>query len=331
MREKTPWKFILLPAKITETASRRWRSRTKIAFLGVNGLRAGWRIAIFASVSYGCFHALLWMARRVLHWFQVPTEHPSDLEWTWELLLVESLLLITALTTVTMMAKIEKHSLSYYWLPWNNVSIKRLGEGLLWGLLLVTALILLIYSLGGYSFGDVLLSGRSLFGYCCLWLITAFVNGFGENLLFVGYPLFTLETGIGFWPASIVLGLLFTLAHGNNSGENIVGLVSILVQFLLFVLTIYRTGDLWLSIGVHAGGVFAENFLFSAPDSGVRYSGHLTSSSFHGKAWITGGLVGPEGSAMAFIVFALAIFLFNLIHRGRRGQNARNRYQTTKS
>jgi uncharacterized protein len=313
--------FIFDANEMIATTSIRSRSRYRRIFWGTNGLRAGWRIVLFAAISYGIFHALLWVAEFILHSFEITTEHPPDLQWTWVLLLVESLFLVTAVTSVKIMAMIEKHPLSYYWFPLNKRSALRFGQGLLWGIVLISTLILLIHFLGGYSFGSFSLSRRNLFGYCCLWLVTAFVNGFAENLLFIGYPLFTMKTGIGFWPASIVLGLLFTAAHGHNSGENLVGLISLFLQFLFFVLTIYRTGDLWLSIGVHAGGVFAENFLFSAPDSGVRYSGHLSNASFHGKAWITGGSVGPEGSLVAFFIFVLAIFSFNLIHQDRQGKS----------
>lgn len=286
----------------------------------LTGWRAGWRLLVFAAISYGSFQVLRWGAGRLLHWFHVSTRHPPGQTWTWSLLLGESLLLIATLFALTIMARIEGRSITDDWLPWRDGSIRRFAEGILWGLLLVAALIGLIYSMGGYSLGERLLSGKSLAAYSGLWLLTACVNGFAENLLFIGYPLFTLKKAIGFWPAALLLGLLFAFAHSSNVGENLVGLISIFLQFLLFALPIYLTGDLWLSIGLHAGGVFAEDFLFSVPDSGVRYSGHLMNSSFHGRDWVTGGAVGPEGSAAAFIVFVLGMIAFTLIHRKKGGR-----------
>lgn len=291
----------------------------------LTGWHAGWRLVIFAAVSYGSFQLLLWGAGRFLRWLHVSTRHPPGLTWTWSLLLGETLLLVATLFALKIMARIEGRLITDYWLPWRGGSLRRFAEGMLWGLILVAALIGLIYFMGGYSFGERLLSGRSLPAYACLWLLTACVNGFAENLLFIGYPLFTLKKAIGFWPATTLLGLLFALAHGSNAGENLIGLTSIFLQFLLFALPIYLTGDLWLSIGLHAGGVFAESFLFSAPDSGVRYSGHLTNSSFHGSDWITGGSVGPEGSAAAFIVFLLGMIAFTLVYRGEAGVSAAER------
>ena len=284
--------------------------------------RAGWRLVLFAAVAYGSFQLLLWGAGRLLHWFHVSTRHPPGLTWTWSLLLGEGLLLIATLAALRIMAGIEGHSITDYGLPWRVGSMRRFGQGALWGLLLVAALLGLIYSMGGYSLGEPLLSGRSLLAYSCLWLLTAVVNGIAENLLFIGYPLFTLKTAIGFWPAAVFLGLMFALAHGSNAGENLVGLTSIFLQFLFFALAIYLTGDLWLSIGLHAGGVFAMNFLFSVPDSGVRYSGHLTNASFHGSDWLTGGTVGPEGSAAGFIILVVGMIAFILVHRHKADRTA---------
>ncbi len=80
-------------------------------------------------------------------------------------------------------------------------------------------------------------------------------------------------------------------------------------------LILAAAGGLWLSVGIHAGGIFAEDFLLSAPDSGVVYTRHLTNATFHGPVWLTGGQAGPEGSVAAFVVFGVAAGLFLLIHR----------------
>jgi hypothetical protein len=39
--------------------------------------------------------------------------------------------------------------------------------------------------------------------------------------------------------------------------------------------------------------------------------GHLLNSSFHGPLWLTGGSIGPEGSALAFVVMAIAFLALN--------------------
>jgi hypothetical protein len=44
---------------------------------------------------------------------------------------------------------------------------------------------------------------------------------------------------------------------------------------VVFATTICLTGNLWLSVGIHAGTVLAEHLIFSVPDSGAVYTGHL--------------------------------------------------------
>src|SRR5450756_2021428 len=77
-----------------------------------------------------------------------------------------------------------------------------------------------------------------------------------------------------------------------------VGALSVFAMGMFFCLILRRTGNLWFAVGLHASFDWGETFLFSAPDSGIVAPGHLLNSSFHGPVWLTGGTVGPEGSAM---------------------------------
>ena len=54
------------------------------------------------------------------------------------------------------------------------------------------------------------------------------------------------------------------------------------------------------------------------PDSGIVMPGHLLASSFHGPAWLTGGTVGPEGSAFDFVVFAILFVVFDRVYRMKK-------------
>jgi uncharacterized protein len=105
---------------------------------------------------------------------------------------------------------------------------------------------------------------------------------------------------------------LFAIAHMGNPGENPLGLASVFLIAVLFAVSIWRTADLWLSVGIHAGLVLAEDFLFSVPDSGEVYTGHLMTSRFSGPAWLTGGAAGPEGSILIFplLLAGLALVWF---------------------
>jgi len=147
-----------------------------------------------------------------------------------------------------------------------------------------------------------------------LWAIFFVFVGLFEEFLFRGYTQYTLAESISFWPAAIILSLLFGRVHLNNQGENWVGVAGVVIIGLVFAFALRRTGNLWLVVGWHASFDFGETFLYSVPNSGLLLEGHLSNASLHGPEWKTGGTVGPEGSVFSFLtmsILALAIhFLF---------------------
>jgi len=181
----------------------------------------------------------------------------------------------------------------------------------------MAALVASLWLANAYSFGGLAAPAPALVRSGSLWVLIAGINGLGENLAVLGYPLATLRRMIGFWPAALLLSTLFTLGHLGNGGENAVGLASIFLQGFLLCTTVYLTGNLWLSVGLHAGGIFAEDFLFSLPDSGVVYTGHLSNALLSGPEWLTGGAVGPEASVLAAAVFFVAIIGLVVTYRTR--------------
>jgi len=118
--------------------------------------------------------------------------------------------------------------------------------------------------------------------------------------------------GIGFWSAAMVLSLLFGRVHLGNQGENWVGVLGVVLIGLIFALSLRRTGSLWFAVGLHASFDFGETFLYSVPNSGNVFAGHLSDASLHGARWLTGGTVGPEGSVFSFLTMAI---LALVVHR----------------
>jgi membrane protease YdiL (CAAX protease family) len=178
---------------------------------------------------------------------------------------------------------------------------------------MISATILLIRLLGGFSFGELALQGPALWGYAVLWGLVFLAVGLFEEFFFRGYTQFALASGIGFWPAATMISAVFGAWHLGNKGEDVAGALSVFVIGMFFCLTLRRTGNLWFAVGLHASFDWGETFLFSVPNSGIVAPGHLLNSSFHGPVWLTGGTVGPEGSVMAFVVVALATVIFNRV------------------
>jgi hypothetical protein len=93
-----------------------------------------------------------------------------------------------------------------------------------------------------------------------------------------------------------------------------VGAAAVVMIGLVFALTLRRTGNLWLAVGWHASFDFGETFLFSVPNSGVVFDGHLSNASLHGAKWLTGGTVGPEGSVFSFLTMAIFALVVNRLY-----------------
>jgi membrane protease YdiL (CAAX protease family) len=163
-----------------------------------------------------------------------------------------------------------------------------------------------IAAFGGYSAGSLNLHGAAIFKWALYWALFFVVVGLFEEFAFRGYLQFTLADGIGFWPAAWILSLGFGAVHLGNKGEGWVGAAGVAMIGLIFALALKRNGNLWLVVGWHAAFDFGETFLFSVPNSGAVFPGHLSNATLHGPAWLTGGTVGPEGSVFSFITMAAA-------------------------
>ena len=278
-------------------------------FVGPYGIRAGWRLLIFVVIAAAV--AVILAAPLSLLGPRAPlggTFGPAAL------LLGEGIPLLAALLSAAAMTRIERRSFADYALPGQGAFGVQFWRGVAWGLLALTSLLLGVSAAQGFSFGTLALGGGKLASYAVLWALTFLVVGFFEEFLFRGYALYTLTTGIGFWPAASLLSALFGAVHLHNPGESWIGGLSAGLIGLFFCFTVRRTGSLWFAIGLHATWDYSESFIYSVPDSGAMVPGHLLNSSFHGPRWLTGGTVGPEGSALVFVVIAGLFVVFDRLY-----------------
>ena len=108
------------------------------------------------------------------------------------------------------------------------------------------------------------------------------------------------------------MSAIFGALHLTNAGE---GLISALNVFLyaLFACFTLRRGKFVVRDRTHAAWDYSQTFIYSVPDSGMRASGQLLHSSLHGPTWLTGGTVGPEGSAIGIVALLLSFIAFSRI------------------
>jgi membrane protease YdiL (CAAX protease family) len=271
-------------------------------FIGPHGLRAGWRLLIYLALC-GVFGFLLdrLPVLRVTHGI-------------WLDLVAESKSAVSVLLPALVMAAFEKRRFGVYGLPGRQAFGKLFWAGVISGFASVSLLVFAIGGFGDFALGTVALHGARIFKFAVFWGGYFLVVGFFEEFLTRGYSQFTLTTGMGFWPAALLLSVVFAVLHVGNAGETFIGLAAVAAIGLFFCLTLRRTGNLWFAVGFHAAFDWGESYLYSVPDSGTVASGHLLNSSFHGSRWITGGSVGPEGSLLVFVVIALTWVAFDRMY-----------------
>lgn len=276
-------------------------------FLNENGLRAGWRLLIYAFV----FFALLVTFSFALGQFARRATPVSFISLQF---IMELISFAAALGAALVMSILEARPLGAYGLPVQSAFGKLFWQGCAFGLLEISALVGIIAAFGGYSFGSLAVRGADLFRWLLFFALFFLVVAFFEEFLFRGYALYTLADGVGFWPAALLLAAGFAAVHLRNPGEGPVGAAGVFLVGIFWSFTLKRTGSLWFALGMHAAFDFGETFLFSVPDSGVIFPGHLSSASLHGPAWLTGGTPGPEGSVIDFVLLFLFFFIFDRLY-----------------
>ena len=274
------------------------RHPINVVFFNEKGLRSGWRIVIYLFQILVLSLAFNFVLGRVLH-LPKTTTPPM-----WQLFLQEGLSFLIVFLPALVMAQLESRPIGDYGLPARGLFGGQFWHGAALGIVEISVLIGCIAAFRGYSFGSLAEHGSAIVRWALLWALFFVLVGLFEEFAFRGYLQFTLADGIGFWPAATILSLGFGSVHLMNKGESPVGALSVVTIALVFSLALTRTGNLWLVVGWHAAFDFGETFLFSVPNSGNVFEGHLSNATLHGPVWLTGGTVGPEGSVFSFLTMA---------------------------
>ena len=278
-------------------------------FFGPRGMRAGWRMAMYLAV----FFLFLFVCQALGSLSGTRVIAPARMT---PLILFEgeAAQALSAIAAALVMSRMESRPFAEYGMPWKGAFAARFWQGALWGMGEITVLVLLIKALGGYSFGAVALGRTDMVRFALIYLVLFLTVGVYEEFFFRGYMQFTGASGMGFWPAALLLSAVFGAVHLTNPGEGLVGAAGVFAIGMFFCFTLRRTGSLWFAIGAHAAFDFGETYLYSVPDSGLILPGQLFSASLHGPRWLTGGSVGPEGSVVSFLLLGLMFVLFDRLY-----------------
>ena len=289
------------------------RSGFRNIFFGPNGIRAGWRCLMFFVLTTVISIAIHIFRKYVLH-------SPSrDIHAAIEPLsaaIREALAFLIVALAALIMSRMEREKWEHYGLPlWRR---RNLFFGLVWGFATLSLVMGALWMVGSYRIDGLALSGTAALRYAALWAVVFLFVGLFEEFSLRGYPLYTLASGMGFWPSALLTSALFMAGHIRNPGETWLGLTYIFVDGIFLCFMVWRTGDLWFAVGTHASWDWGLTFFYSVPNSGIAAVGNLFSVRVQGPSWLSGGNAGPEGSAINLAFEALYVVVFASIYKRRQ-------------
>ena len=201
-------------------------------FVGAEGLRAGWSLLIFIVLMGLMLQGTGLIAKQIGH--LTPPRPGSELPPIFAVY-AEFLPFLGTLLVAWIMSKIERRRIGVYGLGTERM-LPNFLTGLLWGVTLLSVLVLILWKSGLLVIDRRLLFGADVAKYGVIWLLCFLGVGLLEEYLTRGYILYTLTRGLGaiytwvfktrhgkalgFWTAAVILSVLFGLGHGSNSGES---------------------------------------------------------------------------------------------------------------
>jgi membrane protease YdiL (CAAX protease family) len=143
--------------------------------------------------------------------------------------------------------------------------------------------------------------------------LALFFGAMGEELLFRGYAFQLLIRSVGPFSTILPSSVIFGLMHAGNPGASTLGIVNTVAWGILFGYLVWRTGALWLPIGLHFGWNVALPLLGSNLSGFTMGVTGYTLKWNVGVLW-SGGGYGVEGGVFTTgIVVALFFALRKLL------------------
>ncbi len=275
-------------------------------FFGPDGLRAGWSILVYVAITVG----LLFLLGLEVRWFARHTHQAMAGKGSGDVhptiaIATETVALLAVVLATAFMGWIEHRRVAFYGLAGGGRA-RQFLIGLVSGFGFLSLLAGILVATHHLELHRVSMPTSTAVAYGATWALFFFLVGMTEELMLRGYLLFTLARGIRFWPAAILLAMLFGFLHKGNPGESPIGLVAAALIALVFSLSLWRLGHLWWAIGFHTAWDWAESYFYGTPDSGMMSAGRLMNAHPSGALMVSGGTTGPEGSVWILLIVILA-------------------------
>ena len=284
----------------------------RAVFLGPRGIRAGWRLLLFALILAAIAAAIFVIVGKGVYLVghhdvraALLSQRRSGKVTPAGIAFIEGVLLIAALMAARIMSRIEHRPMGLFGLPLAQAFRGKFWEGALVGFCSISLVLLAISTIGDFRILGFREAAGAVVVDAIKWAAAFVIVGLSEEFFFRGYAQFTLTTGMRFWFAALLTSTAFAFAHTGNHGEGAIGIAHVFVFALVLCLVLWRTGNLWFGAGFHFAWDWGETYFYGVPDSGFVTPHALLSSTFSGPAWLSGSGTGPEGSIFSIVVLLL--------------------------
>jgi membrane protease YdiL (CAAX protease family) len=209
----------------------------------------------------------------------------------------------------------ERAQLADFGLGWTREAGRNLLNGLACGAGAAVAVLAALLALGWAHFEAAPADSA---GAAVLSAALLLFGAAGEEMMFHGYAFQLLVRNLGVFATILPAGVAFGLLHVGNQGSTLLGVLNTALWGVLLGYACYRSGALWMPIGMHFGwNVMLP--LAGANLSGftIRVMGYALNPSAGGS--LGGGAYGPEGSVLTTAVVAALFWVVSRITRGQEG------------
>jgi len=272
-----------------------------------NRLRAGWRILIFI-VFFILISRIL--SKVTLNIF----DHSDKTTWDWWVTRGFVVILASSIVVWIVRKYVDKKTFISLGLRIDSLAIKDFFVGLVISGLMIGTIFVVFLILGFLEIREISWNSNGIFAVfeILLWFFgIGLAVGWSEELAFRGYLLQNMKDGMGLFWAVLISCILYGLLHMSNPNSTILSGILIAIFGYLRIFGWLRSGQLWLSMGMHAGWDF-----FQGPILGFTVSGMNTESlikqTISGEDWITGGSFGPEAGIVVIPVIILGLIIMYL-------------------
>jgi len=207
----------------------------------------------------------------------------------------------------------ERGRLADVGLAWSPSSGREILTGAGAGVAAALCVVLIPVALRVAKFGRVPATLEHPWASFAFDSLAIFFGAMGEELLFRGYAFQLLVRAVGPFATILPTSLIFGLMHSGNRDVNTLAIVNTVAWGILLGYAVWRTGALWLPIGLHFGWNVALPLLGSNLSGFTMGVTGYTLKWNVGVLW-SGGGYGVEGGLFTTgIVVALFFALRRLI------------------